>query len=164
MQTFKLLWGWAYRVWCELDSHTVSYTFSLLRNFQNILNSCRITALNRLCVFVDNVRVAGGRKSKTGKECKLLYYSLINIDSNSILLCIVKNTTWINFTISQFSVLIKKHQSPLKRSIPTKEAKERIPLPVYHPSALSIQRHMETLLGLFFLYTYSTTLNTTFQS
>lgn len=41
------------------DSHTVSYTYSLRRNFQNILNSCGITALNGLklsvclCVFAD---------------------------------------------------------------------------------------------------------------
>lgn len=38
------------------DSHTVSYVYSLLRNFQNILKSCGITALNGLnclCVFLD---------------------------------------------------------------------------------------------------------------
>lgn len=85
--------------------------------------------------------------------------SLINIDStkgNSILLYTVKNTTWINFTISQFSVLIKKQRSPLKKSISTKEAKERIPLPVYRPAALSIQRHAWRCFWAFLLYTYST--------
>lgn len=45
--------------------------------------------------------------------------------ANTILLHTLKNTTGINSTISHFGVLIKKQPSPLKKSIPTKEAKNR---------------------------------------
>lgn len=106
-----------------------------------------------VCLQIFGVSQASGEEgvelgiSKTGSECKLLYFSLINIDSTKGQQCIAshgwgvgvekKNTTWINFTISQFSVLIKKQQSPLKRSIPTKEAARReFPCRL----ALSIQR------------------------
>lgn len=86
-------------------------------------------------------------------------WTVDNTKGNSILLYTVKNTTWINFTISQFNVLIKKQQSPLKKSIPTKEAKERIPLSVSHPSALSIQRHAQRRCRPFRLSTYIKALN-----
>lgn len=115
------------------------------------------------------VSVAGIRKSKTGGgECKPLYFSLINIDStegNSILLYAVKNTTWINFTISHFSVLIKKQQSPLKKSIPAKEAKrENSPAVLPSLSSVNSKTCMEMLLGLFFCIHTVQHSNRTFQS
>lgn len=115
------------------------------------------------------VSVAGITKSKTGDgECKPLYFSLINIDStegNSILLYAVENTTWINFTISQFSVLIKKQQSPLKKSIPAKEAKKgEFPCRSAIPQLCQFKDMHGDAFGPFLLYTYSATLNRTFQS
>lgn len=108
-----------------------------------------------------------GEKSKANRGEQAALLSLINIDSskgNSILLYMVKTQRESILQLASSVFLIKKQQLPLKRSIPTKEAKERIPLPIYHPSALSIQRHMEMLWGLSFFLSFFETYNRTFNT
>lgn len=98
------------------DSHAVSYMYSLLRNLQNIRNVCRITALNGLKCLCAFMGMCVSKNNTDRQRVKAPLPCQINIDStegNGILLYTVKNTTWINFTISQFGVLIKKNNSHL---------------------------------------------------
>lgn len=111
------------------DSHAVSYMYSLLRNLQNILNVCRITALNGLKCLRAFMGMCVSKNNTDRQRVKAPLLCQINIDStegNGILLYTVKNTTWINFTISQFGVLIKKQQSPSKGLILTEEEKDSL--------------------------------------
>lgn len=128
-QTLELLSGRAYRVCCELRRPVLSVIrIAYWGTRGNIRNSCRITVLNgwNVCVLA----ISLWRRSQKVWDRQQVQAALLQIyvdssEGKAVLLYTVKKSLWINFTISHFSILIKKQQLPLKKLILLR--KTRIP-------------------------------------
>lgn len=127
MQTSELLSEQAYRVCYELKTPVLSVIrIAYWGSRENIRNSYRITVLKGwnvcVCVLVISVWQESESVRRAANTSCFPSEIYIQIALRATLYCF---TLWINFTISHFSILIKKHQLPLKKSILLR--KTRIP-------------------------------------